>query len=185
MKTIRMNTREAIIEAAFEVFAEKPGASLSDVADRAGVGRATLHRQFDGRQDLMRVLHRLANAEMDDAIAKATDAATSYTEGLKLALEAMVPLGNRQWFLSFQSVQFEDEPARDYAAGLKTLETAFEAAKLEGAFREDVPTHWLVQAYENLVFAAWTSVKQGDSTPKQAANLAWQTLIEGNGVKRK
>lgn len=178
-----MGTYEAIIEAAFEVFSEKPGASLSDVAERAGVGRATLHRHFDGKNDLMMVLSKTAYEEMDEAINTATASANSHGTGLKLALEAMVPLANRQWFLSFQSVQFEGELAVANDEGRQELEAAIDAARAEGVFRQDVPTPWLVHAYENLVFAAWTMVKNGEATPKQAAELAWQTLINGNGVQ--
>ena len=71
MNKIRPDTSAAIIEAAFEVFSANPSASLSVVADRAGVGRATLHRYFPGRRELMRALAKLAIEELDMAVEKA------------------------------------------------------------------------------------------------------------------
>ena len=57
--------------AAFLVFADDPAASLADVAKRAGVGRATLHRHFPGRPELMRALAKIAMTELDKAIEEA------------------------------------------------------------------------------------------------------------------
>jgi len=45
MKQIRPQARDAIIEAAFQVFGRDPTASLADIAERAGVGRADRRRQ--------------------------------------------------------------------------------------------------------------------------------------------
>lgn len=45
--------RVAIINAAHELFAENPLASLNEVAKRAGVGAGTLYRHFPTREDLI------------------------------------------------------------------------------------------------------------------------------------
>ncbi|MEO0677815.1 MAG: helix-turn-helix domain-containing protein [Pseudomonadota bacterium] len=62
MNTVRPKTRDAIIEAAFAVFSKHPNASLGDVAQHAGVGRATLHRHFPGRAELIRALSIVASS---------------------------------------------------------------------------------------------------------------------------
>lgn len=179
MSQIRPTTRNAIIEAAFEVFAENHAASLGDVAQRAGVGRATLHRHFPGRPELMRALAKIAMAELDNAVEKATANATSYEEGFRLSLFAIVPLANRQWFLANEGLEADPEIAVAYDASLKELRRDVEEAKAEGAFDPHVPTAWIVEAYENLVYAAWSLVRSGEATPKQATELAWRTLSKG------
>ena len=63
-KPTRLSAREALIEAAFAVFSRDPSAPLAQVADRAGVGRATLHRYFASRDELVRALTEIAIAEM-------------------------------------------------------------------------------------------------------------------------
>jgi len=179
MTAIRPSTRDAIIEAAFQMFAERPTASLGDVADRAGVGRATLHRYFPGRLELMRALAKIALEELDIAVEAATANAESYEEGFRLALGAMVPLANRQWFLAHESLEADEEIAAAYQTSLNELRDDIENAKKEGVFDQSVPTVWIAEAFENLTYAAWTLVRTGDVTPSQAADLAWRTFYHG------
>ena len=46
-----------ILDAARELFAQRSAASLAEVAQRAGVSRATLHRRFGSREQLLRALN--------------------------------------------------------------------------------------------------------------------------------
>ena len=179
MTKIKPSSNEAIIEAAFQLFNEKPGASLTDVAQRAGVGRATLHRHFKSRDTLMVALARTAQDELNEAVETAVAGATTHSEGLKLSLAAIIPLANRQWFLAHEPVDADPEVANAYKADLEELEAEIDAAKEEGTFSKDVPTKWIVQAYENLTYSAWALVRDGEATPNQAADLAWRTLTEG------
>lgn len=82
MKTLRVDAaarREQILEAAYQVFAEQGvTVPLDVVVERAGVGRATLYRNFPDRTALIRALlersvgalEQLAqrNADRDDAL---------------------------------------------------------------------------------------------------------------------
>lgn len=179
MSKIRPDTRDAIIEAAFAVYAENASASLGDVAARAGVGRATLHRHFPGRAELMRTLALTALDELDRAVEAATSEAQSAAEGLRLALYAIVPLASRQWFLANEDLDADPEVASAYRADLDELRAEVEAAKHEGVFAPDVPSVWIVAAYENLTYAAWSLVVAGEATPRQAAHIAWRTLTRG------
>ncbi|MEM6974138.1 MAG: TetR/AcrR family transcriptional regulator [Pseudomonadota bacterium] len=179
MTQIRPDTRDAIVEAAFLVFAERPTATLGDVAEKAGVGRATLHRHFPGRADLMRALALVALDELEQAVGAATERAETHAEGFRLSLHAIVPLSNRQWFLAHEGLETDPEIAAAYRKSLDDLHADIDAAKAEGVFAEDVPTAWIAEAYENLTYAAWSLVRAGDATPKQAAELAWRTLTGG------
>ncbi|MEM9627383.1 MAG: TetR/AcrR family transcriptional regulator [Pseudomonadota bacterium] len=182
MNQIRPNTRDAIIEAAFQTFSGDPGASLADVAERAGVGRATLHRHFKGRDDLMVALAHAAISELDEAVDAATADAESYSEALRISLAAIIPLADRQWFLAHEPVDHNPEIKAAYQRQLGELAEAIDAAKAEGSFSRDIPTGWIVQAFDHLTYAAWESVRAGESTASQAASLAWRTLTTGLGV---
>lgn len=182
--SIRPSSRDAIIEAAFSVFSKNPSAALSDVAERAGVGRATLHRHFATREDLMGALARIASQEMDEAVETACAGATSYSEVARLALQALIPLGDRHGFLALET--FADDPETQAAYAREQSETAemVDAAKGEGLFDTSVPTSWIVQAFDHLMYAGWESVKAGETTHQQAAALAWRTLIHGLGREK-
>ncbi|MEM1075583.1 MAG: TetR/AcrR family transcriptional regulator [Pseudomonadota bacterium] len=179
MSKIRPETKDAIIEAAFEVFSESPTSSLSDVAVRAGVGRATLHRHFASRAALMHALAKTALAELEDAVQHETADASSYAEAFRQSFHAIVPLANRQWFLAHEDLEDDPAVAAAYAESHAELLRDIEAAKTEGIFDPMLPTAWIANVYDNLVYAAWTLVRSGDATQKQAAELAWRTLKSG------
>ena len=177
--SLRPNTRDAIIDAAFAVFSKDPSAALSEVATLAGVGRATLHRHFASREDLVRQLAKIANDEMDQAVDEACAEVTSYSDAARRSLQALIPLGDRYGFLELEPLDNDPELKAAYARQKRETEDMVEAAKGEGLFDRTVPTSWIVQAYDHLLYAGWESVKAGETTPDQAADLAWRTLTTG------
>lgn len=179
MKKIKPSSQEAVLEAAFLTFNERPGASLGDVAERAGVGRATLHRHFSSRRALMVALAKTALKELNDAVETATEDARSHTDGLRLSLAAIIPLANRQWFLSHELFDDDAEVTIAFEADIAELHKEIEAAKAEGSFATGLPTKWIAETYENLIYAAWTMVREEEATPSQAADMAWRTFIKG------
>ncbi|MBO9407178.1 TetR/AcrR family transcriptional regulator [Shimia sp. R9_1] len=178
-------TDTKIIEAGFTVFSANPTATLQDVADEAGIGRATLHRHYKGREELMAALAMAAMKELDAAIEAKTQDAESHTEALRLSLEAMIPLADRQMFLANEPLDHVPEVLAAYTRQLEELAEAVEAAKAEGGFDAAVPTAWIVQAFETLTYAAWAVVRDGDATAEEAAALTWRTLTSGLSLTRK
>ncbi|MEM1151056.1 MAG: hypothetical protein AAGI03_10925, partial [Pseudomonadota bacterium] len=63
----------------------------------------------------------------------------------------------------------------------RETEEMIEGAKSERLFDEAVPTSWIVQTFDALLFAAWESVRAEELTPQQASNLAWRTFTRGLG----
>lgn len=179
----RLDTRSAILEAAFEAFGQNPGASLAEVADLAGVGRATLHRQFAGRNDLIRALAEQAMDELDAAVGAAVTDAASYTEGLRLAMEAILPLALRQMFLATEAAVQTGAIAERTEADFVELVESVKHAQAEGGLRKDVPAEWIARAYDNLIYAGWDLVRAEEATPRQAADFAWKTLMDGMGER--
>ena len=184
-ETIRLTTRDAIINAAFAVFSKNPSAALSEVATLAGVGRATLHRHFASREDLVRQLARIANDEMERAVEAACANVASYSEAVRKSLQALIPLGDRFGFLELEPLEDDPDLKVAYDRQRRETEEMVEAAKREGLFDKAIPTSWIVQAYDHLLFAGWESVKAGETTSDQAADLAWLTLTNGLRKRKK
>ena len=178
---IRPQTRDAIIEAAFQLFKANPKASLGDIAQHAGVGRATLHRYFPSRDELVIELAKIALQELDDAADQAADQAESYTDAIKLILQALVPLADRQWFLANSAVDANPEIQEAYHRQAKEMADVVEQAKLEGGVGQEWPAAWVVEVLDALLFAAWEMVRKEEATEKQAAELAWNTFVNGLG----
>lgn len=183
MKSARISTRDAVIEAAFAVFSRDPSTSLSTVANAAGVGRATLHRHFSSRDVLVRELAHIAINEMDEAVESACQNAQTAEQVLKLALQVLIPLGDRHGFLALVPMEHDEALQAEFERQTRETEEMIDAAKDEGTFDRTVPTAWLVQAYNYLLYAAWEAVRLEESTTRQAADLAWRTLTSGLGGK--
>jgi len=172
--------RDAIVDAAIDVFARNPGASLADVATRAGVGRASLHRHFPSRHDLVTAISRRCMDEIDAATATALADARSARERLSRMLEAVVPLGDRYHFLAREAFHDESLQAR-HAEDLAWLARLVDALKEEGVIAPDVPRSWAVANIDAQVWLAWSEVAAGRLAPAHAADLALRTLLEGLG----
>ena len=182
---LRPTTKDAIVEAAFDVLSRDPSASLSEVAERAGVGRATLHRHFPSREDLVRALALLAIEEMDEAADAACKDAESYADAFRQMLAALIPLGDRHGFLAREPIDDDPDIAAEFERQTNETRDIVEEAKREGLFDRAVPTDWITQAFDHLLYAAWESVKAGETTHAQAADLAWRTLTNGLGKAKK
>ncbi|KPA20018.1 Bacterial regulatory protein, tetR family [Shimia sp. SK013] len=174
-------TIEAILDAAFSVFEDAPTATLADVALEAGVGRATLHRHFSGRDELMSALAMQAMRELDEAFEAAATDAENYTDALRLGLSAMIPLANRARFLEAGPVADTPQLAAESKRQRAEMIAAIDQAKSEGGFAAEVPSPWVAESFDALLYAAWEMVKTGEATHKQAADLAWRTLTIGVG----
>ncbi|MEM8920882.1 MAG: helix-turn-helix domain-containing protein, partial [Pseudomonadota bacterium] len=129
--SIRPNSKDAIVEAAFAVFSRDPSAALSEVADLAGVGRATLHRYFSSRDELVRALAHLAIQEMDDAVDKACAGIGSYGEAMRVSLDVLIPLGDRHGFLALEPLEDDAELKDAFDRQRRETEEMIEAAKSE------------------------------------------------------
>jgi len=178
---IRLPSKEAIIEAGFTVFNRDPSASLAQVAELAGVGRATLHRHFSSREALVHALAEIAITEMDEVVAAACADVKSHGEALRVSLEVLIPLGDRYGFLTSEAIEHAPELQSEFARQQRETEEMVEGAKREKLFDRAVPTAWIVQAFDYLLMAAWESVRAGDVTQAQAGELAWRTLTAGLG----
>ena len=179
LDNIRPKAREAIIEAAFQMFSRNRSATLAEIALKAGVGRATLHRHFPGRDALMVALAQTAMAELDAAVEQAVLAAMSHAEGLRLAFEAIVPLAERQGFLALEPLDSEPELQEAYNQSRNELIDSIREAQREGALNQDLPEEWIAEAYDHLIYAAWAMVRDGEATPKHATELGWRTFMGG------
>lgn len=180
MKPVRPTTRDAILEAAMLVFTEDPSSSLGEVAKRAGVGRATLHRHFRSRADLVDALSLRALDETDAATASLDEAPDARTALLEM-FRAVIPLGSQYGFLRAERDSKNPDLRRRYQRQLDGVREMVEALKLDGDIARDVPTAWVVELIDSLIWAGWSVMERGSSTRDEAAALALRTVLDGLG----
>ena len=76
------DTRERILEAALELFAEKgyPGASMSDIANRLGITKGALYKHYTGKQEILDSIVQRMN-QMDYERAEAYEMPETQPDG--------------------------------------------------------------------------------------------------------
>lgn len=181
MSGLRERRQERLLALACECLAGKPDASLNEIADYAGVGVATLHRYFGSRDGLMRLLSHQAIRLVQSALDTADLAACSdFRTYLERAVAALLPLGNRIYFLQsevFKSGGSALDQAEDRIKQHFILQ--FKDWQARGQLRADLPADWLFRLVYSLLFAAWQAVHEGSLASREAAGLLAGTLLDG------
>ena len=181
-QALRPTARRAIVDAAIRLWSVNPGATLHEVADRAGVGRATLHRHFQGRDALLAEVARTCLDEMRAAVGDRTAAGASARERLRDMFEAVIPLGDRYSFLQREAVA-DAEAVAGYRAQLDWVAALVADLKAAGDVAAEIPSAWVVGQIDQLVWTAWNETARGRVAAADAASLAVRTLLEGLGER--
>ncbi|MEM7209254.1 MAG: TetR/AcrR family transcriptional regulator [Pseudomonadota bacterium] len=174
-------SRDALLNAAIELLLENPRASMSDIAAHAGVGRATLYRHFESRDEL--VLELAAESmKASEAVLKSLNvperpAVEVITEGIR----AIMPVADRFHFLMLLWViaSENDEAIKIYYRQLDELAQIVERAKIEKSINESLSTDWIVMLIDSVTYVGWWSIHSGQMNPKQAGDHAVQSLFGG------
>lgn len=160
---------EAIVDAASRVLAEDPSASVQDVAAACNLHRATVHRHFASREDLIHAVRvrafRDTQAEVDRI---AGDDSLDPVARLERIAVALFEVGDRYRIYRFSSTLGpSNETHRDDVR--QPIESVMRKAQRAGDIRKDVPLRQLVAAFGGLVYGFLPQVGSGDLTPKKAA----------------
>ncbi|MFI6394460.1 TetR/AcrR family transcriptional regulator [Nonomuraea sp. NPDC050547] len=168
---LRARTRRAILDAAFSTLTGNSGASLSDVAAAAGVGRTTIHRYFPERTDLITAM----SEDLLEKIALATGRAR-LTDGpaiqvLDRLLQEYFELGD-YLMLAFtephliDSADWESETPSD-----RELIAMIERGREEGSVDARMPASWVQQVMWALLYAAWQQIRDEETSKHDALGL--------------
>src|SRR3954465_12123081 len=91
--------RRTVLDAAVALLAQRPQATMQEVADASGLGRTTVYRHFPRRQDLIDALFEEVLREAAEAIDAALEAPQTPRRLLCELGPAMVEVGDRYAFL--------------------------------------------------------------------------------------
>lgn len=172
--------RIEILNAAGELLATRPTASLADIADHAGIGKATLHRYFASREDLMLALGYRALELIGQAIASTQPEQGTAQDALLRIIEALVPLGDKLHFLLNESV-LDTHPDFTTADRLsqEPVLRVLQRGQAAGELRTDLTAEWMLHLWNYALFATWQSVQQGFVARRDAARLLTTTMLSG------
>jgi TetR/AcrR family transcriptional regulator, mexCD-oprJ operon repressor len=173
--TTRLRTPAAILETAVHLLADRPEASMNELAAAAGVGRATLYRYFPTREALLAALASEAHQEL---VTRITDASLDHApvpEALQRLLRVLLTVGDRYVVLMRERVKPHGPTEREEFERLilAPIQALFQRGIDDGTFRDDLGADALARLFGGLVLAAkQTTLPRTLGVEQTAASLA-------------
>lgn len=180
MESLVSRNQEKIVQAAMGALARNPRASLEEIADAAGLARATLFRHFKTRRRLLRELTFEAYRRCAAVMVPMLEVELPPLEKLHRMVAGLVPLGAAFHFLNYEPYHSADAELEElntrYRARWRSLMTEL---RRDGALSPEVPDIWAAAVLDMLVFGAWETIQRGDLAPNPAAGLVVRTFLRG------
>ena len=146
----------AILEAAASVLAARgERGSMTDVAEAAGVARATVYRYFPNRQALLDELAELAIRSAGESLASARIEQVPVEEALTRAVRALVDVGDLFIVLARERLRPPPEELERHLNG--PLRRLIERGQQSGEIRDDIASTWLTDSLVGTVVSILSS----------------------------
>jgi AcrR family transcriptional regulator len=171
-----------LLESAAEEFSRRgQRASMSHIAERAGVSRATIYNYFATREELLDALEIAAISAAESRLAEADLDSLSVAEAVEAFSVAVVSCG-AQFAVAIQPLQ--DRPLQ---AGeelirpilLRLITRGLEDGTLSASYSVDL----LMSLFYGMVLGALLSTRQGAGTPAEIGRSLAQIFLEGAGAR--
>jgi AcrR family transcriptional regulator len=169
----------AILDAALEALASDPDSSMSAIARRAGVVRATIYVHFPTRETLLDAVMERAVADVAEATRAAEPQRGEPREALERVLRATWrELGRFHALLALNSARLSaEELRRRHLPVLDQLAPLIERGRKDGVFRSDVPVSWDLAVIRAIVHTASSESRNGRISEPEAEAAMLSTAI--------
>lgn len=172
--------RTQVLHSAAALLSRKATATMDEVARAAGIGRATLHRHFAGRDALVRALEELGIQELEAAHDRARIDEGPADEAVRRLVAETEPMAPLLSFLVTENQLFEGDQQNEGWARLDTrVSDLFKRGQEEGTFRIDLTPAWLTEALYGLVGSAAWAVQDGRVAAKDFQYMIVELLLGG------
>lgn len=153
---LQQRVAAAILDGAAEIFAlQGEQASMNDVAEAAGVARATVYRYFPNREALLAELALVAVNDVAGRLASARIDEVAPEEGVTRAVRALVDVGN--WFVLLARERRRSDPERFERQLTEPIRRLFERGQASGDIRQDITSPRLTESLIGLIIGVLTS----------------------------
>jgi AcrR family transcriptional regulator len=170
-------TRAAILEAAARVLGRRPDAAMADIADEAGVGRATLYRHFPTRDSLLQGAEEAAIAELTEGIEAANLGDLTVERAIARLTSVFMRTGAK--YAAFVTQDEDHQDSVDKQRVLQPVRDVIDRGVRDGVLRADPPTDVLFEMFSALVERALWLTVAGTTTPEAATDAVVDLFLDG------
>ncbi|MEU8778274.1 helix-turn-helix domain-containing protein [Streptomyces sp. NPDC048606] len=172
--------RDQVLRDAAALLSRKSTATMDEVARAAGIGRATLHRHFAGRDALVRALEDLGIRAFEQAFDAARLDEDTAVEALRRLIAEAEPNAELLAFLVTENQLFEGDQVNEGWARLDARVLAlFKRGQNEGDIRIDLSPAWLTEALYGLIGSCAWAVMDGRVAAKDFQYMITELLLGG------
>ncbi|MEU5812022.1 MULTISPECIES: TetR/AcrR family transcriptional regulator [unclassified Streptomyces] len=172
--------RDQVLRDAAALLSRKSTATMDEVARAAGIGRATLHRHFAGRDALVRALEELGIREFEEAFDRARLDEGTAPEALRRLVAESEDNAELLAFLVTENQLFEGDQVNEGWARLDARVGAlFRRGQAEGDIRIDLSPAWLTEALYGLIGTCAWAVMDGRVASKDFQHMIIELLLGG------
>lgn len=169
-----------ILDTAAAVLADRQGetVSMAEIAEAAGVGRATLYRYFPNRDALITGLTRAAIDELSERVADADVATAGAITALTRLTRGFLASGNKYvalWSHGKRSADIAEIDSR-LAEPVRGL---MRRAVADGTLRDDVPAAVQFEIYTALLERGLDLLRRKEISVEQGTELILTLFLDG------
>jgi AcrR family transcriptional regulator len=168
--------RRTVLDAAVALLAQRPQATMQEVADASGLGRTTVYRHFPRRQDLIDALFDEVLREAAETMEEAVKAPSSARALLCDIGERIIAIGDRFAFLDAHPELRERALQGAGSTDADPLATYLAAAQKRGEIRADLPVAWMLTSLRGLAIVAMVERQAGRMSTEEAGSYVGETL---------
>ncbi len=169
----------AILDAGVELLASDPDTSMSEIARRAGVVRATIYAHFPTRTDLLDAVMEHAVAQVADATRRAEPRRGEPVEALERVLRATWrQLARFHGLLALNTARLSPEELhRRHLPVLDHIEPLIKRGQKQGVFRKDLPIAWHLAVIRAIVHTGSFESQSGRIPESQVEEAILSTAL--------
>lgn len=172
--------REQLFSDVAQALSANHGASTGEIAAAAKVSRATLHRVFGNREQLLESVYGWLLTRGDALLDAAGIDDGPVLEAFERLVEDSYPLAQSYWLLiSTPHLETVPELVKGIEAQDQRLENYFVRGQATGDFRADLPPRWLAYSLSSQVMSAWYLVDEGFAGARDVPRLIRIAILEG------
>lgn len=163
------------------MLADDKGAGMAEVAEAAGLARATLYRHFPSREELVRTIRTQAFDDFERVVATARLDEGPPLAAIRRLIDGIIEVGDRYRFLlAVPPGEPKGDPRRKREDRMRLPVLALvERAQRGGELGSTLTPLWATQTLAALIDAALHAMDDGQMTASEATEVVYRTFAVG------